>query len=410
MMNKEHTETLLMEYLLHHRPEPFRNLVAAGEGPTGTCYLVFREHGTLNDLVIAIKFIPAELRSDQKDVHWEDALLLGTQWRRQMRRYKSDLKGSTWNLPSSLIITATFSNRFGLELVGHVEESTMTNVEFRLPPAMVSCSATLQYKTILGILPIYRWEADNQEPRSNVIGFILPEGRHGAKKDIATALGQVRSSLTSLATIVKRNKRNEVLRYNSIPKGTVVNSLAGPPSIWSTSVREVSNDKAWFSALSSLQIRGGNWSSSTPPNATTSNLKSTSTDDFATENVNSIVEFVFNAEEEELLNKTSDIKVVSKVADSILEDYRDDVPTYVEEMEETNTTHEPFNNDDIAINLLCPYQQSSSKVFKICYETIEQTNLRQKIEESVYCQHLNGQFVAVRGGNAEWTVQKVECE
>jgi hypothetical protein len=284
MNNEECVERLLREYILRHPPHPFQTLVGVEmmDDPQNKkgCYLVFREPGTFHDLVIAIKFVVQERRDSSRSrsrsrscrqitegtdttpgTHWEHALFSGMAWRQRMRmcheetppteqrtaaRNKNNRnegrclpQNQANSFPPSLIIAATFTNQFGLELVGHVDESPMEDVQFRLantktrtpPPrsismtasSSVSFSATLQYTTILGEVPIYRWQTrDNHESPWNLIGFVASRSRGGGganpneNNTMITAPPRASTlllSLKSLSTIVERN--NSTIRSTS---------------------------------------------------------------------------------------------------------------------------------------------------------------------------------------------------
>ena len=231
-MNDERAEGLLREYLLHHRPKPFINIVGVGTDSRKKGCLVFREPGTRHDLVISIKFVPEfphGYHTTDAGSRWEHAMFSGMSWRQKMNQEKlqqqhqdnglariaapnqeSYLSPTKKNvLPPSLIISAIFTNIFGLELVGHVDESPMEDVQFRfqaksslplstlLSPAM---PLALEYSTILGEVEIYRWKNCDNESSCNLIGFIPPT-TGSSIADVA----QARLSLRSLSKIVKQN-------------------------------------------------------------------------------------------------------------------------------------------------------------------------------------------------------------
>ena len=241
MRNEELAESLLGDYLLNHPPHPFQNLVGVGSDPTNTRCLIFREPGTLHDLVISTKFVPepsvyfrSNLNRRTEDTatgtHWEHALFSGMAWRQETcRDTLQTTQGNNWgrsrryavpldwnqerierhvrglHLPH-LIIAATFTNLYGLELVAHVEESSMEGVQHRLSMngSRSPFRSALQYMTILGQESIYRWQTDHHKLSRNMIGF-LSAGDVDIKDTITTTtLAPTRLSLDTPSKISER--------------------------------------------------------------------------------------------------------------------------------------------------------------------------------------------------------------
>ncbi len=196
--NAPHPEGLLRDYLLCHPPIPFRNFVASGFDPSRTSYVVFRKPGTLHDLVISVKFLSEFPRGNSEfnptpqqmqqitdirnGAYWEHAMVSGMEWRRRMNNETSRSSSTRRSRNrQSLIVAATFTNEYGFQLVGHVEESPMSDIQFRFRTSfqltLPNSTEALLYMTILGgAAQIYQWKPRDEETTpNNLIGIIAAQ-------------------------------------------------------------------------------------------------------------------------------------------------------------------------------------------------------------------------------------------
>lgn len=234
-MNAQMFEALLREYLLSHRPSPFVQYVGSKTDPKKTSYIVFRQPGTLNDLVISVKFLPdfdtnnphfnptrQQLKNARIGTHWENAMVSGMDWRQKMNQQTSLASLSPSN--QSLIIASAFTNQFGLELVGHIEEQPMEDVQFRFLastqlPSITSCSTeALQHMVILDTVQIYRWKPrDERTTPWNLVGFIGPDVGSKSTANVVEQTEDEKLSLFALSKITERNDEEKSPLPFSIP-------------------------------------------------------------------------------------------------------------------------------------------------------------------------------------------------
>jgi hypothetical protein len=250
-------EELLQEYLISHPPYPFQLLVERPRGNDNDivtasrshhhqqqrsrsrswrgCSMVFCEPGTLHYLVIETKYLrpcpsststmlsSVSVSVSEKEV-LEYALRNGMEFRKRIRRQQHQKQQQQHQ--HCLIIAAMFTNEFGLKLVGHVEESSFEDVQFRI--MMSSSSSSLvsyqQPSTILPPIPlrdilqfmplqelsIYRWVGDNES--WNLIGFHTSSSSSSKDpdSDLESDFVNIKNNLSiptyySLTEIVKRN-------------------------------------------------------------------------------------------------------------------------------------------------------------------------------------------------------------
>ena len=288
-------EELLQEYLISHPPYPFQLLVErrCGNDINITtsishhqqqpqhqqqqqqrsrsqsrswrgCSMIFHEPGTLHYLIIETKYLrpcPSSTSTmlstatastmlstvsvSEKEV-LEYALRNGMEFQKRIRRHQHQQQQQQQQ--HCLIIAAMFTNEFGLKLVGHVEESSFEDVQFRIMMSSSSLSSLVSYQqpSIIDIPPpiplrdllqfmplqelsIYRWVGDNES--WNVIGFHTSSSV-SSSKDLdsdsnSNDLVNIKNNLSiptyySLTEIVKRNNDGyscsnapEVLSSNS---------------------------------------------------------------------------------------------------------------------------------------------------------------------------------------------------
>jgi len=176
--------------------------------------MVFHEPGTLHYLVIETKYLHlpcpsssssssttmlssvSESESESEEV-LEYALRNGMEFRKRIiRRHQQQQQQQQQQHQHCLIIAAMFTNEFGLKLVGHVEESSFEDVQFRI---MMSSSSTLvsyqdstcipppiPLRDVLQFMPlqelsIYRWVGDNES--WNIIGFLTSSSSSSSSSD-----------------------------------------------------------------------------------------------------------------------------------------------------------------------------------------------------------------------------------